>query len=503
MHDYEPWSTDKSNHAPRSLSNRASEPHAAPSLHGAADRVRTAVSGRGASPIQLSRDIQLLHSTLGNRAVGKMVSGAKRGISPQAKAAEGAVIQMKSDKGHFASGDQVVQLDKDDVSAEDLEIVKERAKQRTGADLVEEDVFDPSGKALQSKKAMVVRGASMAKDPEFEAAAEKWEEKLGFVAYNDARAKKPVDDGAKKAVDYLTQKCGEWDKDNALLKKELAKVDVKWNAWSGGVGAETEKVMRAFTAGSFGVKVVHLENFVNKLISQDLLDRDDKGMEELLEAAQIDKDGLAAGAARIRNTRNTRALHDVKGDALLQAHTRTLRHPPEANANANANANAQHGLSKRTVKDLADMGLDLSDDEKAFMNVQNPEDKLPWLEGAELLALNERDKWVFAMRQLSLPLAAGVSGSAARLMQNFSFLGVGNPADNRLACIAYLLPTRHHSLIEVLAAADKNGGPEVEPGPMMYRKIEPYSEKDLRDKVGPFPDEVVEEQQDNEALDNE
>jgi hypothetical protein len=59
--------------------------------------------------------------------------------------------------------------------------------------------------------------------------------------------------------------------------------------------------------------------------------------------------------------------------------------------------------------------------------------------------------------------------------------------DARAACIGYLLPSHHHTLVEILAAAQPFGCTYT-PGQKMYRNINPYSEPELRELGRPGPD---------------
>lgn len=388
------------------------------------------------------------------------------------------------------ASDQVVQLEQDpvqraaNISAEEEELVSARA----GAHLTEESIDDRAGKeprALAAREA-----ASMAANPAFEAAAMEWEDIFGGIAYNDELAVQVVDEGCSKAVAYMTEVAGTWDRENQKLKAELAKVQITDTDWSGGVGNSIDALMRAFTTGSLGVKIAHLENFCNKVLAQDILSRDERSLDELLEAAGIDREDLDDAIVRVREGNSRYALHDTKGEAKEQWHMRIKRNPDQP----------ANDISTRTAGELESGGVELDQDEKSFMKIENPNDTLKWGEGARIWALNERDKWVFAMRQLSLPLAAGVSGTTARMMQSFQMLGVGDPAGQRLACIGYLLPTHHHSLVEILVGAAGNGGPAVVPGPAMYRRIEPYEEGDLRGMIGWFPDERAAAEDSEEEL---
>jgi hypothetical protein len=104
--------------------------------------------------------------------------------------------------------------------------------------------------------------------------------------------------------------------------------------------------------------------------------------------------------------------------------------------------------------------------------------------------MNERDQWVQWQRQLSLPVGAGPSGTTNCLMQAGKALHA-DTTSVRAACIAYLLPSHHHTLVEILAAAAPFGC-SYTPGQKMYRSIRPFSEAELRacGKDDKFPDEA-------------
>lgn len=115
--------------------------------------------------------------------------------------------------------------------------------------------------------------------------------------------------------------------------------------------------------------------------------------------------------------------------------------------------------------------------------------KLQWEEGAEKWALNEKNKWVFLMRQLSLPLMAGPSGTTNKLMNMGVMFGM-DPVQTRLAAMGYLMPPNHHSLVEILAAAAAHG-PTFIAGRRIYTQIAPYDEGTLKAiGGGKFPHET-------------
>jgi hypothetical protein len=96
--------------------------------------------------------------------------------------------------------------------------------------------------------------------------------------------------------------------------------------------------------------------------------------------------------------------------------------------------------------------------------------------------------WPRRTRALDIPLAAGPSGTT-NVMMNVAVVFRADRYDARLACVGFLLGYRHHSLVEVLAAAEPFGCSYTK-GRKMYRHIKPIDEQTLRTYGGgKFPDE--------------
>ena len=139
-----------------------------------------------------------------------------------------------------------------------------------------------------------------------------------------------------------------------------------------------------------------------------------------------------------------------------------------------------------TGADMANQGMPLSSREQAMQTQLGPNGELQWSEGKKLWIINESDKWVQAMRKLSLPVTAGPSGHTNGFMNAASMLGGVSMPDARLVCIGQVLPINAHSLIEVLTAASAFGVPFTT-GRQMYRSIPPLSEGELRACGRPDP----------------
>jgi len=137
-----------------------------------------------------------------------------------------------------------------------------------------------------------------------------------------------------------------------------------------------------------------------------------------------------------------------------------------------------HMQSTRTAEQVG-----LTKDEATFQgldqddSLQHGDDweskRVLWEEGARKWLINEDNVWVAKMRELSLPLKAGPSGTTDRIMQTRELLGVSDAVSCRAACLAYLLPINAHSMVEIMEAA-KPFGADFTPGPAMYHSLEPF-----------------------------
>ncbi len=142
-----------------------------------------------------------------------------------------------------------------------------------------------------------------------------------------------------------------------------------------------------------------------------------------------------------------------------------------------------------TGSQMADNGMALSSREQAMQNTGGglgPNGELQWSEGKKFWIINESDKWVQAMRKLSLPVTAGPSGHTNGFMNAASMLGGVSMDAARLVCIGQVLPINAHSLVEVLTAASAFGVPFTT-GRQMYRSVPPLSESELRACGRPDP----------------
>jgi len=155
--------------------------------------------------------------------------------------------------------------------------------------------------------------------------------------------------------------------------------------------------------------------------------------------------------------------------------------------------------NRKSAKDYADMGVPLSSREKASIGgVVDPLVKLPWEEGLAYFSIDESTGWGKEMKDAGIPTVAGNSGTAARLLAVYKWLGLSKTLAFRLGIMGWMLPSRDHSLYEIMNGAKSVGvtgaGEDITNPIKMYETIDPISKGDLESHVavnGKFPDGVA------------
>ena len=408
---------------------------------------------------------------------------ALRILALQRTAGNRAVTQALS-RGHLAAAREAT------ITAEDEQAVRDRAG------TTEERDVRQRGPQAKSAKALVSTGTgSMADDPRFEAAGIRFEDKLGAVAWTHPRADGAAAQMAKSAKEYVRLKAAEpWEENSKRLGELLQKTGSESPEWSGSVGKAIKDLMEVFDAGNIAERMAHAESFFVEILGSDLAESNALLVEEALdraEAAGLDADLLAERHEEMERTggRGKFGIIDTPQDAAVadQWHARAPR-------NTGPDASARN----RSTRTIAETGASLSSREVALHKAKDPgwdpaKDPVMWAEGVRIWTMNERDAWVRAQRKVSLPLGAGPSGTTNKCMQAARVLGVSDAQDARLACIAYLLPARHHTLVEIMTGAAAQGVPFTA-GRGMYRDIPPLNDAELLScaEGGKFPDELGE-----------
>lgn len=379
--------------------------------------------------------------------------------------------------------------------------------------LKKQTIKEPYGGKGREKALIAGTEDSMAENPAFEEDAKKFEKNLGALAYGHSASNEVVDAASKKVLAYIDKRAKTVaDKSSKLEKKEeeirLLKgvVGAPKQKYTGLVGAEADKIRKVFASGKLGERCNHIEGFYKNILLPDLLNPDakpdtgkggadipalgKKGLNDALVEADVAIAQLKKRTKGKKDVWDTYDEHDE--DSPLGQQWRTRQNRDDANDKKKRSKN--HTDRPYTSPKLGEVemdgpqvkgeakprpGVELSDDEKAFQGVSGAGDSTKWVTGEGSWVMNEAHKWVAAQRALSLPLVAGPSGTTDRLMQTFQGLGVGKPSTRRLACIGYLLPPSHHSLVEVLTGAAPHGIGFTE-GQKMYMNIKPLSPAELR-----------------------
>jgi hypothetical protein len=346
----------------------------------------------------------------------------------------------------------------------------------------------------QADKGLIYTGkGSMAKNPLFEADAMAFEDRLGPLAWKHPAAAKGAGELAAKCKKYLAAAAGTWEAANERLQKLCATVGMDNLGYSGAVGKAVQDVMAVFEGGNIAERMNHVGEFFIKVLAKDLITKDEQEVEALIRSAEMNLPALQARRDDMLENKTGEWGIAPKTEAIAgQWHARTKNPNPVNGA-----------VSDRTIEQT---GIEMSDREVALHQAKQPgwnkeTDPVKWEEGTRLFIMNERDKWVQRGRELSLPLGAGPSGTTNMIMHATKMLGA-NEHDARMACIAYMLPAHHHTLVEILEAAEPHGCSFTK-GQRMYRDLHPMSENELKacGKDGKFPDESAPEAAGLEELD--
>lgn len=371
---------------------------------------------------------------------------------------------------------------------EELQVRKRAKARNVNAKAEYVDIKKGKEKGAPKAKAMLYRDVdSMAADPAFEARAARWESRFGGFVNGHGHAQAMAKKAGDVVLDYLEKR---FEVTNLAVEKALPKLGTKENTFSGAVGNKLNEVRRALNSGSVSVKMNHFQKFAERFVSGDIIKLGGDTVTDII---------TRMGDGNAPNPHMTAAINSVKKGGRMQApegiageqwHTRAERTP---NTGVEA-ADKEKDRSQLTYGEHKEQtGSDYSGAEKRHMRLaygKTDNKRLPINEGGEKWIMNERDKWVKEMREMSLPLKAGPSGTTARLMQAFRQFGINDqPAHSRAALIAYILPNRHHSLVEVMTGAAQNGGPAFTPSRTFYKNINPFTQTEVRGALGNYPDE--------------
>lgn len=345
--------------------------------------------------------------------------------------------------------------------------------------------------------------ASMADDPMLEAAAERFEARIGALAYNHPRARAVCQRASHRILGYLQKKARRAMNPDQKLKEQLEAIGVDDAGWSGAVGKLADSVMSVLKRGTLREQAFHIEKFTLNILYADLKSGSDE-FEELVRYSGLNAKQLSRAKKGLKDNDSWSIFSEPEGTAAAeQWHTRVKAsdikqktpdqklpfHPSslKPRLRPQLELKAPLGLGMK----LGSKEAKLQDDASKLKSPQGYRQQLQWGEGAKVWMLNELDSWVAAQRALSLPLAGGKSGTTARMMQSFRLLNVGPADDVRLVAIGALLPLRHHSLVEIMYGAKAYGTSHYREGMMMYRDLKPLTKEEVLEATGGYPDEMV------------
>jgi len=372
---------------------------------------------------------------------------------------------------------------------------------RAGAGNTREQTVNQRGGSGSDTALVNIGPNSMAANPAFEADASAFEDRFGALAWGHGAAIGGAADMAAKAKAYIQLRVGgDWDAANEELADLCAQIGSTNPGWSGAAGKAVHQVMACLDSGNIAERMNHVGEFFIHILGEDLVTEDAAILKQRMAQAKLDVKALMKTREAMEAKKaagGTPMKWDIApvvdgSQAEDQWHTRADRADAQGVDRADREGRSAVGRSTRKI---GETGATLSPREQALHEQAVPGwdpkvDVVRWEEGTKIWVMNERDKWVQWQRKLSIPLGAGPSGTTNQLMQAASALKVEMYAA-RAACIAYLLPAHHHTLVEILAAASAFGCTYTA-GQKMYRKISPFSEAELRScgKDNKFPDEV-------------
>jgi hypothetical protein len=342
-------------------------------------------------------------------------------------------------------------------------------------------------------------GRSKAADPAFEAEAEEFERKLAAKASAHKSANDAMADMAAKARAYIRSGVGvAWEHADQQLAEIFRLVGQEGVEKSGFVGTAVADVMAVFDEGTLSERYTHIVRFFTEVLARDLASpakrqEIDKRMKE----ADLNLTFLRhrrremAKAGKDQATVTTRDIAPVPaGSAVEHQGAARVRRNDVLKA-LDPDRQPDDGRAGHTV---AQTGLEFSDRQEAMHTRDDPawdreQDILKWLAGTRVWMIDERNAWVQAQRKMSLPLGGGPSGTTTTMMNAAEALG-GEKYGARLASIAFLVGASHHTLVEIMAAAEPFGCVYT-PGQDIYRNVRPLTEQELRacGREGRFPGE--------------
>lgn len=241
-------------------------------------------------------------------------------------------------------------------------------------------------------------------------------------------------------------------------------------------------------------------------LAEQLLNLDSSKASSLI--SELDKVRIENGKYHNTNDPSQKKLLVTKIHTMLDKLVYELDRPnilaTSVDTDSSRNARVPRGsIDKRnhqkSAKDYEDMGVPLSSREKAAIGGVNDRlAKLPWIEGLAYYSIKEDTGWGKQMKDVGIPTVAGNSGTTARLLAVYKWLGLTKVLPFRLGIMGWMLPSRDHSLYEIMNGAKSVGvtgsGENITNPIKMYHTIDPISKNDLESHIAvnrKFPEGVA------------
>ena len=316
-------------------------------------------------------------------------------------------------------------------------------------------------------------GFSLARDPQLEAWCDAFESALGQQAFT-SEGKPAAAAMAGKAVELvdaymlrLREAGAKSDELDGLFGRILGE---SRPSFAGAVGLDNSTV-RAAAGGNLREQMTLSINFLYKF-GADWVTR--KGQD--LDSFVTDAQALVSTAERPTST-----LRQALDRLHLPSSDSDWLFPDDATITEQQNASRVRNPQNDSTTGMTagDLGrAQLSDREIEHMRLKKSDlqsQKLTWGEGRRVWLINEATDFVQDLREASVPLGGGVSGTTGRIMSGASALGVGDTVGVRAAAIGYLIPIRAHTLWEIVQAAAAYGLAAPASDFSFYMSIEPFN----------------------------
>jgi Domain of unknown function (DUF4157)/NAD:arginine ADP-ribosyltransferase len=327
-----------------------------------------------------------------------------------------------------------------------------------------------------------------------------FERNLGVFAFNHRNANLAAETMNTKLIEAIIPKLDvgvkeQRDKLVSLFSRTGSAEKIKKSA--GQVSPDYDVISQMLLTGNLREKMTALMNAMFGSFKENILQGMSESAWEKMQESGLNVDKLKNRKKQMKFNPGAKDIFRDPGNPLDRKNFKTWEHTSGARE---ANKPEERG-SKRTVRDLENLGIGLSEREKQFMygdKLANSEDiqdeKLLWEEGGTYWKINQNDKWVKKVQnKLHMPVIAGPSGTSLRTFQIWEYLNKPVAAEDlRLALLGWMLTSNDHSFHEIMLTSSEFGGLSYQAGLDAYHDIPPLTEDELRANVavnGAFPDE--------------